>query len=198
MRRVIAVIFLLASQSAGAIEIGALIGPVVSAPTNMRMHQTSASPKGEGSVGLVGGLYFSHFSFPVVDLEYGAYLARRSLNLFYPAATNVVTRFSSVHVPLLVRIQLPFLFSVAAGPFANFGYGKPTVDSVETSFSGASLNSKEFGLLASARFRYSFLPMVGLILDLRFKRGLTSLMETASLSLRSNEFEILFGASLGL
>ncbi len=189
----------LSAPDARAFEIGGLIGPSFNSPSVSVSGSTSI--QGGFSIGSTGGVFIGMGILPMIGVELGTFLSRRSLATELGAIT-ATQYFTSVHVPLLLRINLPIFFSISAGPYLNHSFGSVTqkVGAAEASgfYSDAGLRTLDGGLLASIRWSKSIVPLISFLVDARYKLGLSNLSSAAGSTVKTRETEILVGAGFSL
>jgi len=91
----------------------------------------------------------------------------------------VIQNTHAIHLPLLIRYNFDERVGLGIGGYANLGEGSINTvqggSSTYSSYSNAGVQSRDFGLLVSARASLSLLPHLYLILDGRYLHGLTNL-----------------------
>ncbi|MBI3294823.1 MAG: PorT family protein [Deltaproteobacteria bacterium] len=204
---VVTVVFLTAPLNAldiAAVGVGSLAMPSYSAgSTNL----TTIPKIGLFGFGAIAGVYSL---FPGFTIETGILTAPHKFsidggtNLSFIVTDTLALNF--IEVPILIRFDLLPIISFGVGGYLGFANGTitrsssvpNTADKTET-FEDNNLNKTDFGLMASASVGMPILPMVKLLVDLRYLHGLVNLSKlTDGSNARIRDLQVFAGIKVSL
>lgn len=153
------------------------------------------------------GAFIETSMVPLIGFELGAFFAPRKYRATVDSTqTDVTTSLTQFQIPVMIRFHfLPFL-SIAAGGYYAHSMGDIHTEgksfnipvTQDSTYDSQFLSQNEFGVLGSARFEFSILPTLNLLVDARYLRELKNLnMASTTRAVKFHGTQILVGASFG-
>lgn len=186
------------SYSAELIELVGLGGTLPRVSSQSQTFTEEAS----GNRGFGFGIFLVGELLPPYSLEIGGLFRQRHFTTNVQTGEKTTYQLKLLEVPILIRYRIYPNISVGGGIYTSMSLGTLTSEvnssSGKIGYDQAQLETRDFGLATSIRFRKHLHEVIHFVADGRILYSLRNLSTNAQNTIRLADIEILAGISFGL
>ena len=161
---------------------------------------TTADIKGlasSSSIGIGGGVLFEGSFVSPIGFETGLLYVHRK-NEYKTSSVAYNQGSNWLQVPFGLKFRFAEIISVGAGAYIGYRLGSPSNDfslgnSTLAGYNSSNNENFELGFYASAGVTFPVSESMGIVLDLRYLRGVSNLSEDTAVNIKSADLMLLAG-----
>jgi hypothetical protein len=129
---------------------------------------------------------------PSIHLETGGVYGPRGFT-----QSGVVTTFTTVQIPLVVRLYVVPSISFGLGGYFSHGIGTYTVGTLPVAYGFTTYGADDSGAIVSASLKVKLISIFGLVVDARYLYGLQNVNKSPGQSTVLGDFQFFGGLRIG-